>query len=604
MRIASFLILAGVSGVWGATGEESYKQHCSGCHESGAELVPTREALGKLAAARIERALEFGSMMAMAARMTRPERKAVAEFLGRAGGDGEPSPAAYCASRGVKIGAKTAMYWNGWSPAADNMRYVPEFPREKVRGLRLRWAFGFDGETQANGHPAVIGDVVILGSPSGELFALEASSGCIRWRFQGLAPIRTAPVVTPSGREYLALVGDQIGWLYAVDAATGKERWRKRVDEHEATRLTGPAVVVGDLVIIGTSSWEERRAMAAEYACCTFRGSMSAFRVSDGSLVWKTYLTPEAPRETGVTPSGVKKYGPSGVGVWSAAAVDRKRKLLYVGTGDNYSHPATAWSDAIVALDTATGKVRWAKQMLAGDVWNGGCNVPGSANCPEGAGPDFDFGAPVVIVTGEDGKDILLAGQKSGMVYGLDPDKEGAIVWQARAGKGSTIGGVQWGMASDGQRLYVAVSDVVRTRHAAKGPGDTRALDVDPNLGGGLTAYRVKDGEKIWYATPEKCAGGRPGCSPAQSAAVTAVAGAVLAGSVDGHLRAYDSETGKVIWDYDTAKEFKTVNGVKARGGSIDGPGPVAGGRMVFVNSGYARFGGMAGNVLLAFGVD
>jgi polyvinyl alcohol dehydrogenase (cytochrome) len=186
-------------------------------------------------------------------------------------------------------------------------------------------------------------------------------------------------------------------------------------------------------------------------------------------------------------------------------------------------------------------------------------------------------------------------------VYALDPDRKGEISWHLRVGRGSTIGGVQWGMASDGQNAYAAVSDMVRMPRPKKDSADLRSNDVDPKLGGGLTAIRLADGAKTWYAPGRPCETPKPGCSPAQSAAVTVIPGAVFSGSADGHLRAYATEDARVLWDFDTARDFATVNGIAGHGGSIDGPGPVIVKGLVYVNSGYVRTGGMSGNVLLAF---
>jgi polyvinyl alcohol dehydrogenase (cytochrome) len=274
--------------------------------------------------------------------------------------------------------------------------------------------------------------------------------------------------------------------------------------------------------------------------------------------------------------------------------VDQKRGVLYVTTGDNYSGPATELSDAVVALDLASGRVVWSKQITAGDIFSGAC--AGDKNC----GPDFDFGSSAIAVTLPEGRDLLLAGQKSGIVYALDPDKKGEVVWQTRVGKGGTNGGVQWGMSTDGQFVYAAVSDPGRTRLTSM--VDPRRYALDPTQGGGLTALRVADGSKVWYAAPTPCPAGAPsGCSPSQPAAVTGIPGVIFSGAVDGHMRAFSSEDGKVLWDFDTVREFPTVNGVKAQGGSIDGPGAVVVKGMVFINSGYPRNGGLPGNVLLAF---
>jgi polyvinyl alcohol dehydrogenase (cytochrome) len=295
---------------------------------------------------------------------------------------------------------------------------------------------------------------------------------------------------------------------------------------------------------------------------------------------------------------GTARFGPSGAGIWSAPTIDAARGRLYVATGDNYSPPTNANSDAVLAFDLASGKLLWSRQATAGDAFNSGC-VAGvnGPNCPENAGPDFDFGASVILVKTPTGRDLLLAGQKSGMVHALDPDKNGEFVWQTRVAKGGVIGGIQWGMASDGQNVYAASSDAIFVTK-------DQVRSLDRNAGGGLTALRLNDGGKAWTVDPVKCDPAQIGCSPAQSAAVTAIPGAVFSGSMDGHLRVYSSEDGRMLWDFNTIREYSTVNGVKARGGAMDGPGPVIVNGMVFVTSGYARFGGAAGNVLLVFGAE
>jgi polyvinyl alcohol dehydrogenase (cytochrome) len=318
---------------------------------------------------------------------------------------------------------------------------------------------------------------------------------------------------------------------------------------------------------------------------------VTALRAKDGAEVWKTYTIREKPKEIEKGPGSVGTWGPSGAGVWGSPTLDAKRGLLYIATGDNYSTPATDLSDAVLALELKTGRVVWSKQVTPGDVFSGSC----TGQCP---GPDYDFGSSVLMEKLPNGHDVLLAGQKSGVVYALDPDRKGAVLWQTRVGKGGTNGGVQWGMASDGQKVYAAVSDLVRK--APPGAIVKVGLPPDPTQGGGLTALRISDGEKVWYAAPPSC-GPKPACSPAQPAAVTAIPGVVFSGSDDGHLRAFATEDGRVLWDFDTVRDYATANGGRGKGGSLDGAGPVIAGGMLFVNSGYARNGGISGNVLLAF---
>jgi polyvinyl alcohol dehydrogenase (cytochrome) len=318
--------------------------------------------------------------------------------------------------------------------------------------------------------------------------------------------------------------------------------------------------------------------------------------------VWKTY-TVDPPAKTGINSVGTPQFGPSGAGVWSSPTIDAKRDLMYITTGDNYSFPETTTSDAVMALELKTGHIAWLRQTFPKDVFTSACRN-GGPNCPPNRGPDYDFGSSALLLRRADGKEVLVAGQKSGIVFALDPDQKGAIVWQTRVGLGSTNGGVQWGMASDGQLVYAAVSD------AAPEPGKIGTatpvgnVDFDQSKGGGLTALRIADGSKAWFAAPHPCDPPKPGCSPAQPSAVTAIPGVIFSAAMDGHIRAFAAEDGQLIWDFDTAKDFTTVNGVTAHGGSIDGAGPVVAGGMMYVNSGYPRTGGMPGNVLLAFGPD
>ncbi len=581
------------------SGSGVYQQRCAQCHENAAaNRTPSRDALQKMPASRILRTLDFGLMMGVAYPLTRDDRTAVANYLGTKGPEPGPPPAAFCNAERHPLSAESAENWNGWSPSPANTRFQPAggIAREQIARLKLKWAYGFAGDVTAFAAPTVLNGTVFVGSAGGVVQALEAKTGCLHWTFQANGPVRSAILAVANGSGYSLLFGDQIGWFYSLDAKTGHLVWKHRVDEHEGTRLTGSPAVYQGVVFVGAASWEESRAVEPHYECCTFRGSVTALRVRDGSQVWKTY-TIDPPKKMGVNKVGTQQWGPSGAPVWSAPTIDPKRGAVYVTTGDNYSSPTTTTSDAVMALDIATGKIRWFQQTTPNDAYTTACREHG-ANCPEENGPDYDFGSSALLLSLPGGKDILVAGQKSGVVYGLDPDQKGKIVWQTRVGQGGRNGGVQWGMASDGQAVFAAVSDLAGVLNFE---GPVGGAKFDPAKAGGLTALRPADGSKIWFATPHPCDPPRAGCSPAQSQAVTSIPGVVFSGSVDGHLRAFAAEDGKVLWDFDTAKNFTAVNGVEAKGGSLDGAGPVVGGGMLFVNSGYPRTGGMAGNVLLAF---
>jgi polyvinyl alcohol dehydrogenase (cytochrome) len=317
-------------------------------------------------------------------------------------------------------------------------------------------------------------------------------------------------------------------------------------------------------------------------------------------------MIPEAAKARPKTKAGAQLFGPSGVGVWTAPLLDPDRDTMYITTGDNYSDPPTALSDALVAMRMSTGAVLWSKQLTAKDAWNSSCQLEGKVNCPDSDGPDFDFASSAIMVPLPNGKRALLLGQKSAVVYAVDPDQRGKILWQSRVGEGGTVGGIEWGSATDGRNIYVALSDI-RFDVARKPGSNDRSYVINPVKGGGLFAFRIDNGERIWQTAPAKCeesrADRRP-CSPAQSGAITAIPGVVWSGSEDGHLRGYSTADGKVIWDYDTAHDYQTVNSVPGKGGAMDVAGPVVADGMLFAVSGYPARGGIPGNVLLAFGVD
>ena len=598
---AAFIICAVTATASGqsVSGETVYQRRCAACHEKPADgRTPSVDTLKAMTSSRILRTLNFGAMMTIAYQLRNDEREAVATFLGKPGGDAPPAASAFCRDRLVSVSAGSAPAWNGWSPTRDNARFASAalagLTAAQVPQLTLKWAFGFDGDISAFSQPTVIGNQVFIGSAGGVVHALRADSGCLQWTFQANGPIRSAIVAAPSEGKQVLLFGDLTGWFYAVEAANGRLIWRKRPDDHEAVRLSAPPVVHDGVAYVAVASWEESRSLNPEYPCCTFRGSIVAMRVRDGSVVWRAYTIPTPAVSTGKTSTGTPTFGPSGAAVWGAPTLDLKRRRLYITTGNNYSAPATMTSDSIMALDLETGRVVWSKQVMPRDVYNSACSTtPVGATCPEGNGPDYDFGSPAILVSTTNGRELLVAGQKSGVVWAFDPDKNGEVMWETRVGQGGINGGVQWGMASDGQYIYAAASDAVATRTAT-------ARILDPKVGGGLTALRIADGSPVWRAAPLPCTD-RPNCSPAQSAALTVIPGVVFSGSLDGHLRAYATGDGSVIWDVDTIRSYDTVNGVKASGGAIDGPGAVVSGGMVFVNSGYMRFGGAPGNVLLAF---
>jgi polyvinyl alcohol dehydrogenase (cytochrome) len=487
--------------------------------------------------------------------------------------------------------------WNGWGPDVTNTRFQPAaaggITVDNIPNLKLKWAYGLPREQQARGQPAVFGGRLFVGSQAGAVYALDAKSGCTLWQFFPRAGLRSAtsvaPFQYPDGRAgYAVYFVDAQAHAYALNADTGEQLWMTRVEDHPMARGTGAVTVYdGKVFVPMTGIGEAMGGANPEYACCTFRGSMTALDAATGNVLWKTYTLPE-PKRRGTSSMGQPLYGPAGVGIWNAPTVDAKRGVIYSGTGPAYAGDEPETTDAVIAFDIETGAIAWANRFTL-DVWLFNCDgVEGSnANCPKTNGPDIDFSASPILTVNSAGRDVIVIPQKSGMVYALDPAERGKTLWSYRAGPGGPVGGV-WGSAVEGDRMYVAVGG-----YRNEVTGGIHAIDID-------------DGARIWYTPPQPllCSPAGPACSPTQSAAVTAVPGAVFSGSADGGLRAYDARDGKVIWTFDANREFETVNGVPAKGASFDGPGPVIAGGMMYVLSGNAGFVGRPGNVLLAFAVE
>lgn len=579
-----------------------WAQHCASCHDSTdpASRAPSREALSQRTAESIYASLTKGPMAVNASALTDSQRRAMAIFLsGRPFGSDTAGGAA--AAMPNRCGPATVAPprpgdWNGWGADVANTRFQPQpgLTATQVPNLTLKWAFGFPGAASAYGQPAIVGGRVYAGSDGGYLYALDAATGCVHWSFQTKGGVRTAISVgamgAGAGAKLAVYFGDILANVYAVDASNGELLWTHKVDSHAFARITGAPKLHDGRLYVPMSSLEEAAGAHPTYPCCTFRGSVTAFDAATGKQLWRSYTIPVEPKPTRKTSIGTQLFGPSGAAIWSSPTIDQRRGLLYVATGDAYSEPPEGSSDAIIAFDLKTGRRKWVRQVTAGDVWIVGCpsdpTAKRSETCPEKMGPDFDFGSNPILRRLPNGKEILTAGQKSGVAWGFDPDKQGAIVWQQRVGKGSASGGVQFGPAADDRYAYFATADQFAGLEA-----------------GGLTAVKLESGEKVWSTRPTCPAGVT--CQPAQPAAVTAIPGVVFAGTLDGVMRAYSSEDGKIIWEYNSAREYKTVNGLTARGGALNGPGPVVAHGMFFMNSGYSAIGGNGpGNVLLAFGIE
>lgn len=609
MRTITFLLFLGAA--FADDGSAVYHKRCAGCHDTGMGRAPNAAALKQMSPESVSTALTTGIMSIQGIVMNNDEIRSVAMFVTGKQFGGEALPqSAFCRTAGsLPPDLMVAPHWVGWG-GEDNHRMqtaaMAGLAASDVPKLKLKWAFGIPGVLRAYAQPTVAGGRMFIGTGTRKVFALDASTGCVHWSFDAEAGVRTAISLGRIGNRWAVYFGDQSGWAYAVDATSGKLIWKTRVENYSGALITGAPVLYAGHLYVPVSSGEEILGAGPDYECCKFRGSLSSLDAATGKVIWKTYTIPDEPKPIRKNGKGVQQWGPSGAGVWSAPTIDAKRHAIYVTTGDSYSDPAARTSDAFVAFDMETGHILWSRQMTENDAFNGACGGGRTGgNCPEAKGPDWDFGASPMLVNLAGGKRALVAGQKSGMVHAVDPDQQGEVLWSTRLGHGSAAGGIEWGTASDGENVYVALSDV-RNRRPASG-GNVTIFgghgEYDPTAGGGMFALKASTGEKVWTTPPPAC-GDRKGCSPAQSGAVTVIPGVVFSGDLGGRLRAYSTKDGAILWEVETAHEFDTVDGVKAHGGAIDGPGAVVVGGMLYVNSGYGFNGGMPGNVVLAFGVD
>jgi polyvinyl alcohol dehydrogenase (cytochrome) len=585
-----------------AAGEALFGTYCATCHEGpGANpQAPGRDIMRRMSAEQILESLERGAMRTRAAERSRAQRRALAEFLSGkplgADARGSIPKSAFCAAAAaLRADALGGPAWNGWGNGTANARFQSAAAAGLKAGdlprLKLKWAFGFPGATSAGTQPVVVGGRVYVATAEGDVYALDAKTGCVHWTMEVEAGIRSAITIEQRGDgQLVAYFGDQTANVYAVDASVGKVLWKIEIDAHPHAAITAAPQLYGGRLYVPVSSREESQVGDARYPCCSFRGSVVALDAATGARVWKTYSVAQAAVPTAKNSIGTQLYGPAGGAIWNTPTIDARRSVLYVGTGNNFAPPATELSDSLVALDLNTGAVRWSRQVTENDIWNGSCRQPDreAAVCPDKDAPDFDFTGSALLVDVGNGRQLIVVGNKSGVIFGFDPDAAGMIVWQRRVAVGSSSGGVFWGSATDGVNIYAASADFLADKPAASG---------------GMNAVDLRTGSVVWSVPGAGCVNKTP-CKPSQAAAVTLIAGAAFSGTMDGRLRAYSTKDGKVLWEYDTARDFMTVNGLKANGGSMSNSGPAIVDGMLYVNSGYSHHGGiLPGNVLLAFGL-
>ena len=597
-----------------SAGVNQYFTNCASCHESDdpGHQAPKTAVLKKMTPEHILETMTTGSMRTVAANITDADKRLIAEWVaGRkldAGLIGAVEKMPNVCATHPQVRESSAPAWNGWGVDYRNSRFQPAasagLSPGQVSRLQLKWAFGFPGATALYGQTVHDGRLYVT-SNAGYVYSLDAETGCLHWGFRAQSAVRSGFTIgrlSKTDPRLAIFFGDIHGTAYALSASTGEEIWKTLTDPHPLARITGTPVLFEGRLFVPVASLEEPESGQADYACCTFRGYMSALDSATGKQIWKTYTIPDAPKVVGKNSRGKNMLEPAGAGIWATPTIDVKRRALYVTTGNAFSGtPKTA--NAVMAMNIDTGKVLWSMQALPFDTWHNGCiqNIPGGAfpartggggrggraggpaipyppeNCPAVLGPDWDFAAPPALATTTDGRDILIAPQKQGLVWAVNPDN-GQVIWkqdvarEIAGGRGETL----FGGAVDNEKVYFGL---ISSAHLA--------LDL-------------KTGEEVWYSplVPPQGRENQRGVV----GAVTLIPGVLLSGARDGMIRAASSRTGQLLWEFDSAKEFTTVNGVPARGGSAASGGPVVANGMVFIGSGYPGFqGGQPGNVLLAF---
>ena len=584
-------------------GKKLYKANCENCHNGKVPKAPHFQWLEMMSPTAIYKSLDEGIMKTQAENLSTEGKRYVTEYITRAiideSADLSLSQPNFCDN--TALNPERPVYGVNWGHNTNRFSSakIAKLSKEEIGNLELKWSFAFPNALRARSQPTIGMGAVFVGSQDGRVYALDLDTGCTKWIFSATAEVRTGVVLSWSGQpsqetDPMVFFGDLLGRTYAVNALNGQLVWSLRTDDHPSTTLTGtPAFFEGKL-FIPVSSLEVVPAADPEYDCCTFRGSILAVDAKSGSFIWRHYAIPEEPKITGETIFGTKVLAPSGAPIWTSPTIDRKRNLIYVGTGENYSSPAGENSDAILAIDIESGSRAWTKQTTSGDAWNVACMMADNPNCPAEDGPDFDHGSSILLVNQSNGKDLLLAGLKNGEVLGLDPDNEGATLWTTKVGRGSIQGGVHFGMAANDEQVFVPINDMNNTRN-----GDY----LDPESARpGIHSLWHRDGKPLWSKIQKNiCEPDAKFCDPGISAPVTAIEGAVFAGHLDGFFRAYDDKTGELLWEYDTRPERKGVNGVVGKGGGMSGSGPFIAEGHVVVNSGYGLYYHEPGNLLLVF---
>ncbi len=582
-----------------------YQKSCATCHDNpGATRAATLSSIKLITPARLREVMTTGVMAPMAASLNEKEKTDLIAWLtaGQATSSAAWTDGLMCTADKRAVSTSASVVSSGFGIDANQTRSLTAgqagLTKAQLANLDVAWSIAFPGQGSGTG-ASVLSDGTIFTTGGQKLLAIDAASGCVKWSYA--ANSRNTPAIGEiGGRRVVALsVGRDI---HVVDAANGALVWKASGQPVDGSggAVRGGVIFAKNKVIVPLSASGVAAGMNPRTECCTGHGSVVALNAADGSHAWEYHTMPEPTYNGQVNSVGVKQKGPSGAPIWSVPVYDAKRNAIIVTSGENTSHPGTDTSDAVIALNADTGTVTWKFQAMSADVWNMSCDVESGKNGPNcpvlfgGDGRDYDFGAGAIIVTAG-GKDVVLAGQKSGHAWALDANT-GKVLWSHRMGEGTALGGVHWGIAADGGTMIVPINDP--------------ALSQDPKFKSeaGVYAFDVASGRPMWsHAAKANCAGARAtavsGCTSRYgfSAAPLVVDGAIVGATLGGEVVILDGKNGSVINTVDTVRTFTTLNkDIVGKGGSIDAHGISAGAGMVFINSGYGSFGQTPGNVLIA----
>ena len=590
-------------------GRAVYQQYCAACHNQPGTRAPALSALQQMSEQTLRFTLTEGAMRQQGSAVPRDQFQQLLGYLAAADASGDWVAPMMCKpeERRVDLDQRVSLRMVGVD--SQNTRRLSAqdagLSSADLPKLELAWAIAFPKTTSLRASPVIVGSTLFYApTQTGKVLALDTRTACVKWVYDAGAQLRSSMSfgdLGKSGRKAL-IFGDARANVHAIDPTNGTLIW-KALARHDATGgVTGAPVLHEDRIIVPISSSGVGRGADPSYECCEGHGAVVALDAATGTKLWTAHTMEDAKYTGKTTATGVKLRGPSGAPIWSTPAIDAKRGVAYSGTGQATSLPATSTSDAVLAIDLASGAIRWGFQALARDVWHLGCQFdpkksgPSCPSADDSVLKDYDFGAGVLVSHRPNGRDVLLAGQKSGDLWALDPDAGGKVLWHQRFGTGSPLGGIHWGLATDGQRVFAAIND----------PAFAEAPGYVPEPG--LNAVDIDSGKVTWRkpVTPD-CSAARvqrfAGCSEKYglSAAPLVIDKSVVAGALDGRLFIYDAASGDVIWQYDTLRDFPTLNGIAGQGGSIDSQSVFAGDGMLFVGSGYGSFKQAPGNVLLAF---